>query len=58
MKRLPVFQRQLYGFFAGDFLLEYIFQGLRQCYIFLENVDKVPDLTESVKQTISHRLSF
>lgn len=34
------------------------FQGLRQCYIFLENVDKVPDLTESVKTDYIAQVKF
>ena len=34
------------------------FQGLRQCYLFLENVDKVPDLTESVKADYIAQVKF
>lgn len=34
------------------------FQGLRQCYLFLANVDKVPDLTESVKTDYIAQIKF
>lgn len=34
------------------------FQGLRQCYIFLTNVDKVPDLTEEVKGDYIAQVKF
>lgn len=34
------------------------FQGIRQCYIFLNNIDKTPDLTEEVKKDYKAQANF